>query len=345
MLPLPTTLNAPGMRVYNGRIIIESATLRELGEPVYDASAPDYNLPIGLRDYPWLVDADMVLRPGIDIVYDAVDHDRWVRLFAGMMDVAEERVCHEVLDGFHWLKKGGFDRNVPTLDEMNVDFPAFTLVPVIGLVPNDEFYKLLSERKFPATVSLRREAEFDYTPFPDLFHDGPGHAPMFRDRRFCDFVQKIGEMGVKFKGNAIAQGLVARLYWYTVEFGLVKENGGLRVYGAGIASSVGETVDAVEAAVTVDDRKKPIYRLPFSPERTFISHYDFAHKQELYFVLNDFDTLVASVMEPSLSSRIEALAEKIDKGKVRYLKQGELVDAGEAALSYAPNAPRQRKQV
>lgn len=296
------------------RYRITNTKLRALGEP--DTN----NLPVGLARYPDIIDECHVLQPHVEIIYDENDHQRWHHLFHEMEKILPNRVAAEVADGFAWIRRiGGADR-IPTLEMMNKDITTvsgFQLVQVMGLVPHDEFFRLLMESKFPVTLSIRRENEFSYTSFPDIFHDLAGHAPMFLNETFCDFVRKIGALGWKFRGHPAWQGAVSKIYWYTIEFGLKRAPQNCKhntiAYGAGIVSSVAETQDSVESdyAADFDEQgnrttgRRKINRLPFDLHRVLHAHYHFAQPQELYFVIDDYAQLDA-LFDDNLEDMIKA---------------------------------------
>jgi phenylalanine-4-hydroxylase len=315
------------------RYEITNTVLRELGEP--DAN----NLPCGLALYPdlmpGLIDEDMVLLPHVRVIYSEADHDLWRRLFVKIEQTLSSCVVKEVEDGYAWIKRLGGANKIPKLETMNKDIKAasgFELVQVMGLIPSDTFFKLLMQGKFPVTLSVRREEELSYTSFPDIFHDLAGHAPMFLNQDFCHFVRKIGDLGMRFSGEKRLQGMVSKLYWYTIEFGLkaAEAPNFCRAYGAGIVSSPVETRDSVESVTascfdTAGNRiegNRIIRRLPFNLERVLLSHYDFAKPQELYFVIDDYRQLSA-VFEQDIEKYIRQLAAQ--KGEYE-IPQGMLLE-------------------
>jgi phenylalanine-4-hydroxylase len=157
------------------------------------------------------------------------------------------------------------------------------VVPVAELVPDGIFFDHLANRRFPAGAFIRPEAEFDYLQEPDIFHDIFGHVPMLANPVFADFMEAYGKGGQR----AIRLGQLhnlARLYWYTVEFGLIRENDGLRIYGAGILSSPQETVFALE-----DDSPN---RIGFDVQRLMRTKYIIDDFQQTYFVVDSFEALL-----------------------------------------------------
>jgi phenylalanine-4-hydroxylase len=156
-------------------------------------------------------------------------------------------------------------------------------VAVPGLVPDEVFFDHLASRRFPAGRFIRRPDQLDYLQEPDVFHDIFGHVPMLTDPVFADFMQAYGEGGRRaLRLGRLAN--LARLYWYTVEFGLIATPQGLRIYGAGIVSSAAESVFALESPAP--------HRLAFDLERVMRTPYRIDDFQQVYFVVPDFDTLL-----------------------------------------------------
>ncbi|MEP7156989.1 MAG: phenylalanine 4-monooxygenase, partial [Betaproteobacteria bacterium] len=178
-----------------------------------------------------------------------------------------------------------FGAGIPHFDEINAKLqPAtgWTLVAVPGLIPDDVFFTHLANRRFPVSVWLRSPEEFDYIVEPDIFHDFFGHVPLLFNKFFADYLEAYGIGGVKAKGlNAL--DYLARLYWYTVEFGLIQTPKGLRTYGAGILSSGGELPYCIE-------NPNP-NRIKFDLLRVMQSHYKIDTFQETYFVIDSFKQL------------------------------------------------------
>jgi phenylalanine-4-hydroxylase len=158
------------------------------------------------------------------------------------------------------------------------------VVAVPGLVPDDVFFEHLANRRFPSGQFIRKPHELDYLEEPDVFHDVFGHVPMLMNPVMAEFIQAYGKGGLRAKERGVLDKL-ARVYWYTVEFGLVQQHGGMRIYGAGIVSSATETVFSVENASP--------NRIGFELERVMRTHYRIDDFQESYFVLNHLDELLA----------------------------------------------------
>jgi phenylalanine-4-hydroxylase len=214
--------------------------------------------------------------------YGKDDQDRWRRLYARQMRLVPGRACPEFLRVIETL---GYEAGIPRFAEVNERLARATgwqVVGVPGLLPEQAFFGHLAERRFPVTVWLRTEGEFDYIVEPDIFHDFFGHVPLLFDPVFADYMQAYGRGGLKADGLHALEYL-ARLYWYTVEFGLVRTDAGLRIYGAGILSSPGE----VEYAVSSPDPR----RIGFDLRRVMRTRYKIDTFQQSYFVIEDFGQL------------------------------------------------------
>jgi phenylalanine-4-hydroxylase len=214
--------------------------------------------------------------------YSEAEHDLYRRLYARQSRLVREYACPEYLHALHKLDAGG---GVPRFDDVSRRLRGTTgweLVPVPGLLPDHAFFKHLANRRFPVTVWLRRPDEFDYIVEPDVFHDFFGHVPLLLDRVFADYLQAYGEGGLRAETLG-AIGYLARLYWFTVEFGLVMTRAGLRVYGAGLLSS------PQELPYSVDDPTPQ--RLPFDLMRVMRTSYVIDRMQERYFVIDSFAQL------------------------------------------------------
>ncbi|WP_020650627.1 phenylalanine 4-monooxygenase [Solimonas variicoloris] len=232
-----------------------------------------------------------------DHVYGEADHALWRRLYARQAQLLQSYACREFRDG---LARMAAADGVPDLDAVNarlVPASGWRLVAVPGFIPDEQFFRHLAARRFPVTVWLRRPEEFDYLVEPDIFHDFFGHVPMLFDRRFGDYVQRYGEQALRLLPHG-ALPLLARLYWYTVEFGLIDGDEGLRVYGAGILSSGGETPYAVDS----DEPR----RLRFELSRCLRTAYRIDSYQKTYFVIRSLAAL-ADVMTRDLSTLVETL--------------------------------------
>jgi phenylalanine-4-hydroxylase len=230
----------------------------------YAAARPDYTC-----DQDWAA-------------YTEQDHDLYRRLYERQAAQLPELACEEFIEAVQQL--GAHDR-IPRFDELSERLYRRTrweVVAVPGLIPEEAFFKLLAERRFPVTHWIRRPEEFDYVVEPDVFHDLFGHVPLLFNPVFADYMQAYGEGGLK-ASRLDACELLARLYWYTVEFGLIRTPQGVRAYGAGILSSAGELRYSV--------RSPEPSRVPFGVERIMRTRYKIDTYQATYFVIDSFQQL------------------------------------------------------
>lgn len=214
--------------------------------------------------------------------YTAADHDTYRRLHQRQTALLPGLASQAFMDALPAL--GAHDR-IPRFEDINERLYRATrwqIVGVPGLIPEVPFFSLLAQRKFPVTDWIRTPQEFDYIVEPDIFHDLFGHVPLLFNPVFADYVQRYGEGGLKAQGLGACE-MLSRLYWYTIEFGLVRESGGLRAYGAGILSSSGELPYAVQSPVP--------QRLPLQLERTMRTRYKIDTFQSTYFVIDSFEQL------------------------------------------------------
>jgi phenylalanine-4-hydroxylase len=230
--------------------------------------------------------------------YTADQHERWRRLYARQIERVPGRACDEYVRALGALE---YETGIPRFDDVNRKLARATrwqLVAVPGLVPDLVFFEHLANRRFPVTFWLREEAEFDYIVEPDVFHDFFGHVPMLFDPVFADYMQAYGRGGLKAEALGALPWL-ARLYWYTVEFGLILTGDGLRSYGAGVLSSPSEIDYAVHSP-------KP-RRVGFDLRRIMRSRYRIDAFQQTYFVIEGFEQLFAAT-EPDFAPLYRELA-------------------------------------
>jgi phenylalanine-4-hydroxylase len=216
--------------------------------------------------------------------YTPAEHALYKRLYERQVQLLPKHACSEFIDGVAHL--GNPDR-IPRLDRISEKLTKATnweLVGVPGLIPDAAFFNHLAQRRLPVTTWLRKPEEFDYIVEPDVFHDFFGHVPLLFNPFFADYLQAYGQGGLKAHGLD-ALPFLARLYWYTVEFGLIRTAQGLRAYGSGILSSGGEIAHSVES-------DKPA-REPFDLETVMCTEYRIDAYQDAYFVIESFEDLVA----------------------------------------------------
>jgi phenylalanine-4-hydroxylase len=217
--------------------------------------------------------------------YSAEDHSVWATLFKRQRELLPGRACAEFLETQDAMGMGA--DAIPKFAALNIQLRAKTgweLVGVEGLLPELTFFDHLANRRFPVTWWIRKPGQLDYLAEPDLFHDLFGHVPLLMNPVFADYMQAYGQGGVKAHGigpEALAQ--LTRLYWYTVEFGLIKTAEGLRIYGSGIVSSKGESVHCLDSAAP--------NRIGFDLLRVMRTRYRIDTYQKTYFVIDSFEQL------------------------------------------------------
>lgn len=241
--------------------------------------------------------ADFTITQAWD-AYTPDEHDRWRRLFERQAEILKDRAAPEFLAGLDALAIAS--TGIPDFRRLNEELSRRTgweIVAVPGLVPEPIFFDHLAHRRFPSTCFIRREDQFDYIQEPDVFHDVFGHVPLLSNPVFADYMQAYGEGGLKALRLGTLDQL-ARLYWYTVEFGLIQTPQGLRIYGAGIVSSEGESRFCLESA-------EP-NRLGFDVRRLLRTRYRIDDFQETYFVIDSYRQLFDATL-PDFTPHYEAL--------------------------------------
>jgi phenylalanine-4-hydroxylase len=215
--------------------------------------------------------------------YAQAEHDVWITLYERQTALLPGRACDEFLRGLDALDL--HRSGIPDFKRINEELQRLTgwsVVAVPGLVPDNVFFDHLANRRFPAGQFIRKPHELDYLQEPDIFHDVFGHVPMLTDPTFADYMQAYGQGGQRALGLGRLASL-ARLYWYTVEFGLMETKAGLRIYGAGIVSSRTESIFAL-------DDPSP-NRIGFDLERVMRTPYRIDDFQQVYFVIPSIQTL------------------------------------------------------
>lgn len=217
--------------------------------------------------------------------YSAAEHATWKTLFERQTKLLPGRACDEFVQGMRDLPIG--PEQIPDfrrLSDVLLQRTGWQVVAVPGLVPDEVFFEHLANRRFPSGHFIRKPHELDYLEEPDVFHDVFGHVPMLMNPAIADYIQAYGVGGLRAQRLGKLANL-ARVYWYTVEFGLLQQADGLRIYGAGIASSYTESVFALE-----DPSPN---RVRFDLERVMRTHYRIDDFQESYFVIGNLDELLA----------------------------------------------------
>jgi len=254
-------------------------------------------------------------------LYSEANHQAWRALYRRMLPQWEKYAHPKFLEG---IQKVALDsERVPRLSDINnflAPLSGFSARAVTGYVPFYLFFDSLRQRAFPTTITIRDKSQLDYLPEPDIFHDAAGHVPMHTDPKFADSLVKFGEvartavqyaqsLGDNEKSYKIVENIMkgmSRFFWFNVEFGLMRHEDELKVYGSGILSSYGEIEYAIESP-------EP-QRHPFQIEWVINQYFEIDHYQPLYFVINSFDELF---------EHINSLEDYIKQGKLNNLSPGE----------------------
>ena len=256
--------------------------------------------------------------------YTADDHNTWATLFKRQREVLKGRACAEFLDNQERFGMG-VDQ-IPRFEQLNEVLAKGTgweIIGVEGLLPELDFFDHLANRRFPVTWWIRRPDQIDYIAEPDMFHDLFGHVPLLLNPMFADYMAAYGRGGVKAHGIS-AEALVnlTRLYWYTVEFGLINTKDGIRIYGSGIVSSKGESIHSLES-----DSPN---RIGFDLKRIMRTRYRIDTFQKSYHVIDSFEQLMDAT-RPDFTPIYADLAEQdsvpagaiIDSDRVFHRGTGE----------------------
>ncbi|MGI4880320.1 MAG: phenylalanine 4-monooxygenase [Janthinobacterium lividum] len=260
--------------------------------------------------------------------YTPADHALWDRLYARQTKQLADRAHPAFLNGLATLdlSKPG----IPDFEELSERLHAATgwrVVAVPGLVPDAVFYQHLAERRFVAGNFIRPASQIDYLEAPDVFHDVFGHVPLLSDPVFADYMQAYGEGGLRsLKFDALTR--LSRLYWYTVEFGLVRHDGDLKLYGAGIVSSHGESVFAL-------DDPSP-HRIGFDLARVMRTPYKIDDYQALYVVIDSFEQLLRTTLDTDFAPLYAELAGLPDLAITELQPGDTIVSRGSQARTAAP---------
>lgn len=262
--------------------------------------------------------------------FSADEHAMWDRLFARQSEMLPGRAADAFLRGLDVLKLS--KPGIPDYRELNARLMAATgwqVVAVPGLVPDDVFFDHLANRRFPAGNFIRTPEQLDYLQEPDIFHDVFGHVPMLADPVFGDYMVAYGKGGLRSLGFGALDHL-ARLYWYTVEFGLIQQPDGLRIYGAGIVSSYSESVFAL-------DDPSP-NRIGFDLMRVMRTNYRIDDFQQNYFVIPSLDHLLDVTVETDFAPLYDELENLPDIAIADILPSDTVITRGTQA--YAEGASR-----
>jgi phenylalanine-4-hydroxylase len=251
--------------------------------------------------------------------YTPAEHAMWDRLFARQSELLLGRAVPAFLNGLdvlHLSRPG-----IPDFAELSERLSKLTgwrVVAAPGLVPDEVFFDHLAHRRFVAGRFIRRPDQIDYLQEPDVFHDLFGHVPLLSDPVFADYMQAYGEGGLRAARLGAIERL-ARLYWHTVEFGLIRSHEGLRIYGSGIVSSHGESLYAL------DDPKPP--RIAFDMKRVMRTRYRIDAYQSAYFVIDSFEGLLKLTLETDFAPLYRELARTTDIAPGEVVASDRLIDA------------------
>jgi len=231
--------------------------------------------------------------------YTKHDFEVWKTLFNRQMNLLKDTASEEYLEAHNTINFSA-DR-IPDFKEVNQILGNLTgwnlhVVPCIS--PQKEFFQLLSDKKFTATCWLRTMEQLDYLEEPDMFHDVFGHVPLLSNKSYCDFFKGISNLALEHIDNPLAVELLGKIYWFTIEFGLIREKDQLKIYGAGIMSSFGEVKHCLGDKVT---------RLDFDVEKIFNTEYRNDQMQNLYYVIDSYEQLYNSLgtIQKGLEQRVK----------------------------------------
>ena len=267
--------------------------------------------------------------------YTAQEHQTWLTLYDRQAAILPGRACDAFLRGLKALDlRGAGIPDFRRLSETLFRLTGWQVVAVPGLVPEDVFFEHLANRRFPAGNFIRTPENLDYLQEPDVFHDVFGHVPMLTDPVFADYMQKYGEGGLRALDLGHL-GNLARLYWYTVEFGLLETPEGLRIYGAGIVSS------RTESAFALEDPSP--HRLGFDLPRVLRTPYRIDDFQQVYFVIESLQSLLDVTTKTDFAPLYHALESQPDLSIAAITQPDKIFHRGTQAYA-ATHAPAQNHQ-
>ncbi len=214
--------------------------------------------------------------------YSPEDNAVWKQLFKRQVPLIKNRACCEFIEGLNKLNMS--DDKIPQIPQINQKLKAITgwqVKPVPALIGFETFFELLANKQFPAATFIRRFEDIDYIKEPDIFHELFGHCPLLTNQAYADFSEHYGKLGLA--ANKAERAMLARLYWFTIEFGLVKSDNGLKIYGGGILSSKQESIYSLESDIP---KRQPLNILD-----AFRTHYRIDQLQKNYFIIDSLADL------------------------------------------------------
>lgn len=221
--------------------------------------------------------------------YTPEQQDVWRELVSRRMPQLKEHACQEYLVGFEQI--GLQADSIPNLAKVNERLEPLTgwnATPVSGFLPPDAFFEMLAARRFPTTTWLRSRDSMEYTPEPDIFHDVLGHVPMHAHPVFADFLQHYGKVCATVMGDKDKLERMGRLFWFTVEFGVIRQDGGIKLYGSGLISSHGESRYVIEGGPEIRD---------FNLEQVLEQEFKVSEMQKVLYAVESFDQIFEAAKE------------------------------------------------
>lgn len=233
--------------------------------------------------------------------YTPEDFEVWQILYDRQINQLASIASKEYLSGIEKVKFSS--QKIPNYLETNKllkNLTEWQIYVVPGLIDNRPFFELMQDKKFCASTWLRTREQLDYLEEPDMFHDIFGHVPLLSNQSVCHFLEELARIALRFVEDSTAIEYIARLYWYTIEFGLIREDGTLKIYGAGILSSAGESIYCLESSIPK--------KIPYQIAQIFDTPYIKEHYQEQYFVIDSYEQLFESIpaIEQELAQRMAA---------------------------------------
>jgi len=225
--------------------------------------------------------------------YTPEQHAVWAELVRRRMPQLNQHACQEYLDGFDQI--GLREDTIPNLAEVNKRLgprTGWNATPVSGFLPPDAFFEMLAARQFPTTTWLRSRDSLEYTPEPDIFHDVFGHVPMHAHPVFADFLQEYGRVCAALKDKDKLERM-GRLFWFTVEFGVIRQNGAIKLYGSGLISSHGESTYVVES---VRSGRGPEIR-DFNLDQVLNQEFLVSQMQKVLYAVESFEQIYEAAQQ------------------------------------------------